>query len=283
VWMAEASDLLGVRLFRHTEQEANGPCPKCGGTDRFIVWVHGKYWCRQCKYSGFWLNNPQEVREKLRQQTAAKRQRAAWAVQANRSAWLPLHEDCLGSAVALELWDREHIDEHAVMKWGLGWARECPVYRESESLSIPVFQSGVLVGLRHRLIPTPETGGKYRPHFPGAKSRLFNADALRSGPAVVVEGEKKVIVLDSHKIRAVGLPGATTGQQALLAFARRKTFSCIVALDPGVERTAYTLACELVEAGCQVRLADFPMKPDDLIVRYGREMVVEVLRQARRV
>lgn len=30
-----------------------GPCPFCGGTDRFLVWPYrGNYWCRQCKKGG---------------------------------------------------------------------------------------------------------------------------------------------------------------------------------------------------------------------------------------
>ena len=30
----------------------NGPCPKCGGRDRFIVWPSGKFYCRQCEFKG---------------------------------------------------------------------------------------------------------------------------------------------------------------------------------------------------------------------------------------
>ena len=30
----------------------NGPCPKCGGRDRFIVWPNGRFHCRQCDFTG---------------------------------------------------------------------------------------------------------------------------------------------------------------------------------------------------------------------------------------
>jgi putative DNA primase/helicase len=30
----------------------NGPCPKCGGRDRFIVWPNGRFFCRQCEFKG---------------------------------------------------------------------------------------------------------------------------------------------------------------------------------------------------------------------------------------
>ena len=36
--------------------EYHGPCPKCGGTDRFMVWPdqgpHGRFWCRGCGVAG---------------------------------------------------------------------------------------------------------------------------------------------------------------------------------------------------------------------------------------
>ncbi|MBU4233232.1 MAG: hypothetical protein KKF43_11990, partial [Proteobacteria bacterium] len=36
--------------------EYKGPCPYCGGEDRFCVWPHegntGRYWCRQCEKQG---------------------------------------------------------------------------------------------------------------------------------------------------------------------------------------------------------------------------------------
>ena len=36
-----------------TAQEYAGPCPFCGGTDRFCVWPSsGRYWCRQCNKKG---------------------------------------------------------------------------------------------------------------------------------------------------------------------------------------------------------------------------------------
>jgi len=43
-------------LRRKTPSELAGPCPKCGGTDRFIIQPEkgrtGRYWCRQCGIKG---------------------------------------------------------------------------------------------------------------------------------------------------------------------------------------------------------------------------------------
>ena len=53
-------DLLredGFSLKSKTRGEYAGPCPFCGGHDRFCVWPHesdgkGRYWCRQCETNG---------------------------------------------------------------------------------------------------------------------------------------------------------------------------------------------------------------------------------------
>lgn len=46
----------GHNLSKKTANEYAGPCPFCGGTDRFIVWPDrggkGTFWCRQCGKSG---------------------------------------------------------------------------------------------------------------------------------------------------------------------------------------------------------------------------------------
>ena len=49
-------DLLeadGFQLKKHARNELCGPCPWCGGEDRFIYKIEeDRYWCRQCRRSG---------------------------------------------------------------------------------------------------------------------------------------------------------------------------------------------------------------------------------------
>ncbi len=42
---------LGWRPVRQSAREAAGPCPLCGGHDRFIAWPD-RAWCRRCGWSG---------------------------------------------------------------------------------------------------------------------------------------------------------------------------------------------------------------------------------------
>lgn len=45
-----------ISLKKVSADEYAGPCPKCGGNDRFHVWPgqgeNGRYWCRQCGIKG---------------------------------------------------------------------------------------------------------------------------------------------------------------------------------------------------------------------------------------
>lgn len=53
--MATFLDLLEeeVRLTQVTSHEWAGPCPWCGGKDRFHVWANpDRYWCRKCHRKG---------------------------------------------------------------------------------------------------------------------------------------------------------------------------------------------------------------------------------------
>jgi phage/plasmid primase-like uncharacterized protein len=54
----------GVTLFRHTTKERAGPCPKCGGVDRFSVSLIKQLWrCRMCDTGGDIISLIQHVDE----------------------------------------------------------------------------------------------------------------------------------------------------------------------------------------------------------------------------
>ena len=267
-WQDEASAALGVFLGYHTPEEAHGPCPECGGTDRFIVWSHGKAWCRQCHYSVYWLQG--EDRGKAQRKTQAERlrriRRAVWEVSEGRHLWISYHERCLQSDEAKEAWGQSGIGLAEIKKWGLGWSDKCPSCESSSSLVIPVFRGGMLVDIRHRLTSPPEDSGKYRSEFPGLMPYVFNADVIPGGRFVLVEGEKKAIVLDSIGVPVAGVPGVETGLRDLLSYIGRAGALAIVAFDPGAEEAAARVSSALIGTGGTVWVADFPDKPDDFLI-----------------
>lgn len=49
----QALELDGLVMKRVSGNEYAGPCPWCGGEDRFHVWSEtGRYWCRRCERKG---------------------------------------------------------------------------------------------------------------------------------------------------------------------------------------------------------------------------------------
>lgn len=53
LFLADGHDLK--KVANTNGGEYSGPCPWCGGKDRFLVWPEqkgGRYWCRQCNKSG---------------------------------------------------------------------------------------------------------------------------------------------------------------------------------------------------------------------------------------
>lgn len=42
-----------VKVSTNKGGEYHGPCPKCGGNDRFIIWPERNgFWCRKCDWKG---------------------------------------------------------------------------------------------------------------------------------------------------------------------------------------------------------------------------------------
>lgn len=138
--------------------------------------------------------------------------------------------------------------------------------------------------IRHRLTKVTPLSGKYRSHISGLglSVNLFNRDALRSKRCLIVEGEKKTIVLEENGYAACGMYGSGASKE-LFSIAKVYPLSVVIALDPDVEDQAMRLSSALVKLGATVWLASFPGKPDDFIMRYGIDVTNEVLRQAIRM
>lgn len=183
-----------------------------------------------------------------------------------------------------ELWLKEGMSLESIMRWGLGYCHQIPIYPRSPSLTIPVFGGGRLLDIRHKLLKTSPMSGKYRSHVAGIGLvvNLFNRDSLRVSNCVIVEGEKKAIILEDHGIAACGVYGSG-GVGELVSIAKRTPLTVIVALDPDVEDQAWNLSSQLVQTGATVSIAHFPTKPDDFVLRYGIDVTHEILQQAMRV
>ena len=175
------------------------------------------------------------------------------------------------TASTRELWYREGVYDEAIEMFLLGYAAECPTYHESPSRTIPIFgHDNELVNIRHRLL-TPGDRGKYRPQMSGLGTALFNASVLNTSHErlLILEGEVKTIVLSQAGYIAVGVMGQNAKwQPEWLGWL--DVGQIIVCFDPGTEERARELGRGFVERGFRdTGVAEFPLKPDDMIVRAG--------------
>ena len=187
------------------------------------------------------------------------------------------------------LWYRQGVFDEMIDQFLLGYVAECPTYRESPARTIPVFgYNSELVNIRHRLL-RPGKGGKYRPQMNGLGLALFNAAVLNNTSherLLVLEGEVKVVVLSQAGYAAVGLMGQGARWQPEWLEWLDDVGQIVVCLDPGAEKRAWELGRGFVERGFRdVRVAVFPLKPDDLVVRCGagKAHVDSILNLARPV
>lgn len=174
---------------------------------------------------------------------------------------------------AITWWEEKGLTLETIKRYRLGYAQQCPTYRQSDSYTIPYYRDGQLVNLRHRLARPGDTG-KYRPEFGGLGNQLFNVDRLKRhsdlmepGEVVIVEGEIKACVLDQAGFRVIAVPGASAWQSLIddLRTILKPFTRVFVALDPGEAGEKQGAALALALAGKAIR-ARLPDKPDDLLL-----------------
>lgn len=285
-----AADYFGVQLGRHTNAKAHGPCPRCGGNDRFIVWLfEGNGWCSHCHYEG-WFIHEEDREQRAAEARIAKEQmqRELRCKMAECRDWYAYHTE--PGDLVVSMWqDFAHLGSGSVSRWGLGYCQSCPLAPEFSSLTIPVFFGGKLMDIRHRLMDVPPERrpevGKYRSHMSGLVPHPFNMDAMSSSQHIlIIEGEKKPIdLMEAGMEGVVGIPGISILDDLLeAANSLQDNQTVTIGFDPGADRAAEVLAYEFVSRGVYTRIADFFMKPDDIRQEYGIGVVKEVIKQARR-
>ena len=279
---------ISLQRVSGDEYRSLNGCPICGDggkgdkSDRFRVFLDGKprCWCRKCGYTAFADSlGDQALTEQDRRILALEaRQREIERTQREHEARLSALEkihDCTDhlhyheqmTSQQREWWYRQGIFDEAIDKWQLGWCWHCPTDRDGRaSYTIPIMHRGELENIRHRLAQA-DNGDKYRPHMAGLGVQLFNADLLDAKPerVLLVEGEKKTIVLDQYGFPAVGICGKRSFMRPWLEWFA-DTQDIIVALDPDAHESAVKLAQAF---GKRARVATLPMKIDDAITEYG--------------
>ena len=306
VAIAESHFHVRFKRVSSNEYRSLDGCPKCGDggkgsrSDRFRLFLEGSslVWCRRCGFTAFIDNldgakKPTQeqimeirMRQIERRQEEQERQLSALQYMAQCTDHKTYHDAM--QETHREYWYSEGIYDEAIERHNLGYCYRCPTDHDGRaSYTIPVFYGGVLQNIRHRLVGAQD-GDKYRPHRAGLGAMLFNADSIERGRDVIIwEGEKKTVVMAQHlgAFAHVGTMGKRTWKVAWSQWFL-PCRSVIVAFDPDADASAVKLAGVLRDAGVRsVRVAHFPVKPDDAVNLYSATMgdIEYILRTARSV
>lgn len=228
--------------------EHAGPCPWCGGKDRFRVWPksgkHGRFWCRQCGRSGDAITLLRDLKGISYQEAAetlglkpqhpgpyrmksgtplgpppASWQERAWALSEESIAHL-----WSGRGLRARKWLNERgLDDETINLASLGYnpadrhedgglwglAGKKEVYIP-RGITIPwIIQSDIWRFNVRRPVGTPRYIGPA-----GSSNGLYNVDDIAVGkPVVLVEGEIDALsVMQAASIAAVAT-GSTSGSR----------------------------------------------------------------------
>jgi len=293
---------LVSNVQRVTRNEFSSSCPKCGGNDRFRLFVVGKHGSplaiclRGCGY--VWT--PAKDHKPTKEEIEEWRQKQIIVEQARKEA----AERALELLQNEKMWERFHAhnNEYSRMEFerrGISqtWVDYCKlgldpdytVYRHgqepyhSPAFTIPIwYVGGIVQNIKLRIAnPRDAATDRYRNFYETGRSNLFIPlyDAPLSGSGLIVEGEYKAIVteqaLDDIKIRVVGLQSKSPAPEL---FDDLKDLDPVyICLDPDANNpvfdkdgkrreTAVERAVRLVGKE-RARIMDVPVKIDDGILQ----------------
>lgn len=305
-------------VVKRTQNEYSASCPECGGTqhqdgsapDRFRMWVVSKHgmplgWCRHCGYTWTPAKERKPTREEIEEwrqeqiriETARKEaaERALELLQ-NERLWEQFYaNNCQLSDQVFRSWG---ISERWVEYLQLGFNPEYRVKSEtgeyySPAVTIPTwFVGGVVQNIKLRVLNPRNDNDRYRNYYSTKMQNLFVPlyDVPLTGAGVIVEGEKKAIVLeqelDDINTRVVGIQSK---KPDVSLFANLTNLDPIyVWLDPDaflITDKSKESAVDYVTRNLgkeRVRIVRSPVKVDDGINFYDLDPR-KYLKMARRV
>lgn len=293
--------------FKRSDSKSfRGPCPKCGGERRFVIWTDRPFpkWnfaCDRCGVKGFADQLNPSVKQELtpQQKREFAERKAAEQAARDRVRLERLNEYTVGEICAhlagrmtaehQQWWEGQGIPAawQRYLRLGFDPARK---YRgdddelhTSPAYAIPYYHTGFeLVTVQYRLANPPNPADRYRWEQGLGTAYYQTMPDLPIGDRVVIcEGAKKAIVtaVNTPEDRTVlGVPSKS--DFGGVAAAVKDCGEVVVLLDPDAGLRAHKLAREI---GPQARIATLPVKVDDGLMYYGLTsgLLQDALRLAR--
>ena len=288
--------------------EFHGPCPKCGGKDRFIV-SNGFFRCRICNYSGKIGGNESVDEEKIKEarvlaeksiEKQNQKRKSIIEELTNKKPYMIFHRDLVSNPLLINDLQSQGITEQAIKKFIIGYRKKARYYYEGgnylewPAYTFPVFGKyngkRACISIRQRFIdPLPEGFPRYYPYRSGVGAVIFQAVHKNSDIAFVVEGEKKAIVMWCNGLSAFGIPGIETMKEEWARKIAQKYPKVIVIPDGDedpekrkriLEKGA-RIAMKIKSYGAISGVVDLGnVKPDDAIVE-NKYSIIDYLVMAK--
>jgi len=284
---------LDPHAFKFSDSKSwRGPCPKCGGHRRFVMFTDHEFplWHGFCDECGTKIKAWEKVKIQFDPQRAAAYAAEQARMEAERTEyrnrklaefttaelWAELRDRM--TTEHIEWWESQGIPEDIQRFLSIGFKADKIYYdgeqieRHSPAYTIPWFgQNFTFKTMQYRLIAS-DISDRYRFEYglPGGGSCYYMADPSEpiGDKVIICEGAKKAIVTwlwllpPGQMFTVIAASSNNTLQPALEA-----TKDCglrYLILDPGSERKAF----ETQKNNKNLRAVYLPEKVDDLYLRY---------------
>lgn len=282
-----------------------GPCPRCGGTRRLLIFTDHPFPKWHCRCDGCGLKAWADQLEPAVRVELTPQEKADFAArnQREREAQAARRREKLAEFSSAELWEEQAermtathrqwwVSQGVPVEWQehlrLGYVPE-KVYRGADGLlhtspaySIPYFHTGFeFVTLQYRLENPPTPTDRYR-FEAGLGTSYYQAQpAAALGEQVIIcEGAKKAIVAcvnTPETYTVLGVPSKSDFGGVTEAV--KEAATVYILLDPDAGQRAHKLAGLI---GAAARVVTLPVKVDDAFVHYRATQtdLLAYLRQA---
>ena len=252
-------------------KEWHGPCPFCGGSDRFIV-SNGQYFCRTCNKGGVLTNlakgkvslTPEERqsihKKMLANEERMKEARSKKIADLNKSKlWKIFHANLLKAPDRIKELEADGIPFKIIKEFQIGYHPGFGYYDEnikgkrewfvSPAFTFPIFRNDRCVNIRCRILSDkPLVTGKYRPIWTGLGIAFLIAEVPNQDYIIITEGEKKALNLYARGFSAIGLWGVWSWKKEWIPWLKKRYKHHIILFDgdnEGVRKAARELSNRL--------------------------------------